>query len=170
MLESFGEHHPKIEADAFVHQSAVIIGEVIIGSQSSIWPNTTLRGDDGLILIGEKTSIQDGTVIHCTEGMSETKIGNRVTVGHTVILHGCTVHDDALIGMGAIVLDNAVVESGAFVAAGTLVPPGKVVPAGMMVMGNPFKVIRPCSPKDTMMIEFSWREYIKRTEQYLAAR
>lgn len=169
MLEAFDGKRPQIAPDAFVHSSAVVIGEVIVGSQSSVWPNVTLRGDDGAIIIGEKTSIQDGTTIHCTEGWSKTVIGPRVTVGHNVILHGCTVGEDCLIGMGSIILDNAVIEPGAFIAAGTLVPPGKVVPAGMMVRGAPFSVVRPCSDKDSAQISFSWQEYVKRTAQYLAA-
>lgn len=170
MIESFEGHTPEIDPAAFVHDSAVLIGQVFIAAQSSIWPQVTLRADDGPIRIGEKTSIQDGTTIHMTEGLSKTTVGDRVTVGHNVILHGCTIEDDVLIGMGAIVLDNAVVEKGAFVGAGALIPPNKVVKAGTMVVGNPFKVVRECSPRDTALIEFSWREYVKRTEQYLAKR
>lgn len=169
MLEAFEGKHPQIAPDAFVHHTAVVIGEVSVASQSSLWPNVTLRGDDGAIVIGEKTSIQDGSTIHSTEGWSKTTIGARVTVGHNVILHGCTVEDDCLIGMGSIILDNAIIESGAFVAAGSLVPPGKVVPAGTMVRGNPFKIVRPCSSKDSAQITFSWQEYVKRAAQYLAA-
>ena len=169
MIQPFDGKSPEVDPTAYVHPAAVLIGQVQIGAESSIWPNTTLRGDDGPIVIGDKTSIQDGTTIHCTENMSKTTVGARVTVGHNVILHGCTIHDDVLIGMGAIVLDNAVVESGAFVGAGALIPPGKVVKAGTLVVGNPFQVKRECSPRDTAMIEFSWREYVTRTKQYLAA-
>lgn len=170
MIESFEGHVPEIDATAFVHDAAVLIGQVLVGAESSVWPNVTLRADDGPIRIGERTSIQDGTTIHMTEGLSKTTVGDRVTVGHNVILHGCTIQDDVLIGMGAIVLDNAVVERGAFVGAGALVPPNKVVKAGTMVVGNPFRVIRDCNPRDTALIEFSWREYVKRTAQYLAKR
>lgn len=170
MLEPFGDKFPVVSPEAFVHERAVLIGEVVVGAQSSVWPNVTLRGDDGPIIIGEKTSIQDNSVIHCVEGMSKTTVGDRVTVGHSVILHGCTIGDDCLIGMGAVILDNAVIEPGAFVAAGALVPPGKVVPAGTMVQGNPFTIKRQCTPRDTALIEFSWREYVTRTGQYLAQR
>ncbi len=170
MLEAFGDKRPQIDPTAFVHEAAVLIGEVSIGAESSVWPNVTLRGDDGPIVIGSQTSIQDGTTIHCTEGWSKTSVGNRVTVGHNVILHGCTIHDDALIGMGAIVMDNVVVESGAFVAAGALVPPGKVVKAGTLMGGNPARVLRELRDRDLEMIQFSWREYVQRTAQYLAAR
>lgn len=167
MNEAFGDKRPRIDPSAYVHRAAVIIGDVIIGPESSVWPNVTLRGDDGPIVIGSQTSIQDNSVIHCTEGWSWTRVGDRVTVGHSVVLHGCTIHDDVLIGMGSIVLDNAIVESGALVAAGTLVPPGKVVKAGTLVAGNPMKVLRECRDKDRAMIETGWRAYVKRAHEYL---
>lgn len=170
MLERFQDHMPHVEHSAFVHTSAVVIGEVTVGAQSSIWPSVTLRGDDGAIVVGDRTSIQDGSVVHCTSGLSTTTIGNRVTVGHRVILHGCTVHDDCIIGMGAIVLDNAVIESGSIVGAGAVIPMGKVVKAGSVVIGNPFKLLRESTSKDAEWITHSWKEYVQRTEQYLAAR
>lgn len=170
MLESFGGVHPRIDPTAFVHERAVLIGEVVVGAQSSVWPNVTLRGDDGPILIGRQSSIQDNSVIHATEGLSHTTVGDRVTVGHSVILHGCTIHDEVLIGMGAVLLDNAVVESGAIVAAGTVVPPRKVVAAGTLVAGNPMRVLRVCGDKERQMIELGWRAYVKRTGEYLSAR
>ncbi|RMG97822.1 MAG: gamma carbonic anhydrase family protein [Deltaproteobacteria bacterium] len=165
-IEPYGDHHPKIHPDAFVHPSAVVIGKVTIGARSSIWPCAVLRGDDGVIEIGEETSIQDGTVIHMTEGQSNTIIGNRVTVGHAVTLHGCTIGDGALVGIGAIVLDNAVVEPGAFVAAGTLVPPGKVVPAGKVAMGNPFRIVRDLAERDRAWLSFSHETYVRRAAEY----
>ncbi|PRQ02023.1 2,3,4,5-tetrahydropyridine-2,6-dicarboxylate N-acetyltransferase [Enhygromyxa salina] len=170
MLEPFANKLPRVDPSAFVHPAAVLIGDVVVGAQSSVWPNVTLRGDDGPIVIGSCSSIQDNTVIHCTEGLSHTVVGDRVTVGHSVILHGCTVHDEALIGMGAVLLDNAVVESGALVAAGTLVPPGKVVRAGTLVAGNPMRVMRECRDKDREMIAFSWRAYVERAAEYLSAK
>ena len=169
-LERFAGQEPRIDPSAFVHEAAVLIGEVVIGPQSSVWPNVTLRGDDGPIHIGAATSIQDNSVIHCTEGLSFTRVGDRVTVGHSVILHGCTVHDDVLIGMGSVLLDEVVVESGAIVAAGTVIPPRKVVRAGTLVAGNPMRVLRACTPKDLEMIEFGWKAYVKRAAEYLAAR
>ena len=166
VIEPFLEYAPLIHPEAYVHPSAVVIGRVEVGRLTSLWPNTTLRGDDGYIKIGEETSIQDGTVIHMTEGVSNTTVGNRVTIGHNVTLHGCTVGDDSLVGMGSIVLDNAVVESGAFVAAGTVIPPGKVVPSGKMAMGNPFKIIRDLTDKDREWFEFSRKTYTTRAKQY----
>ena len=168
MQEPFEGHQPQIDPDAFVHAAAVVIGEVTLGALSSVWPTATLRGDDGPIRIGTRTSIQDGTVIHNTEGLSTTTVGDRVTVGHRVILHGCTVGDDCIIGMGCIILDNAVVEPGCIVGAGALIPPGKRVKAGTVVIGNPMRVLRTCTPADHESIEFSWREYVKRVGQYRA--
>jgi carbonic anhydrase/acetyltransferase-like protein (isoleucine patch superfamily) len=170
MLEAFDGKLPQIAPDAFIHSAAVLIGEITIGHQTSVWPNVTLRGDDGAILIGDNTSIQDGCTIHATEGWSKTTVGSRVTVGHNSILHGCSVADDCLIGMGSIILDNAIIEAGAFVAAGTLIPPGKRVAAGTMVRGNPFTVVRECNANDRAQIDFSWQAYTKRCAQYLAAR
>jgi carbonic anhydrase/acetyltransferase-like protein (isoleucine patch superfamily) len=168
VIEPFAGELPILAPDAWVHDRALLLGAVEIGSQSSVWPHATLRGDDGRIVIGECTSIQDNTVIHCTEGLSRTTVGSRVTVGHSVILHGCRIGDNCLIGMGSILLDNAVVEPGAFVAAGTLVPPGKVVRAGTMVRGNPFTLVRECTAEDRQWIEFSWRAYVKRATEYRA--
>jgi len=167
VFEPHAGKFPKIADSAFVHAAAVLIGDVEIGDQSSVWPHVTLRGDDGPIRIGSQTSIQDNAVIHCTEGWSLTSVGSRVTVGHSVILHGCTIHDDVLIGMGSIVLDNAVIEAGALVAAGTLVPPGKRVAAGTLVAGNPMRVVRVCGDKEREMIEQGWRAYVKRSAEYL---
>jgi carbonic anhydrase/acetyltransferase-like protein (isoleucine patch superfamily) len=170
MLEAFQGRAPRVDPSAFVHVRATLIGDVTIGAGSSVWPSAVLRGDDAAIIIGDETSIQDGAMIHATEGLSATTVGSRVTVGHGVILHGCTIGDECLIGMGAIILDNAVVESGAFVGAGALVPPNKVVRRGELVVGNPAKVIRELGPKDYAWIEHSWRAYAKRTREYLAER
>jgi carbonic anhydrase/acetyltransferase-like protein (isoleucine patch superfamily) len=168
MLQSFRGVHPRVDPTAFVHERATLIGDVEIGPGSSVWPGAVLRGDDGPIVIGANTSIQDGTIIHATEGLSRTTVGSRVTVGHQVVLHGCTIGDDCLIGMGSIVLDEAVVEAWAFVAAGTLVAPGKRVPTGQMMMGNPGKLVRALTDKDRAWITHSWNAYAKRTREYLA--
>lgn len=167
-LESFLEHHPRVAAGAFVHAAATVIGDVEVGARSSIWPAVVLRGDDGPIRIGAETSIQDGSVVHMTSGLSEVSVGARVTVGHKVILHGCTVEDECLIGMGAIVLDNARIGRGSLVGAGALVLGNTQVPPGSLVLGSPAKVIRPVGEKERAMIEQGWREYVERAEQYLA--
>ena len=168
MIEPFEHHHPHIDPAAYVHAASTIIGEVRIGSESSVWPGATLRGDDGPIIIGDQTSIQDGSVLHNTEGLSSTRIGNRVTVGHRAVLHGCTIEDECIIGMGCIILDNAVVERGSVVGAGALIAPGKRVKTGTVVVGNPARVLRECTADDTKFIAYSWREYVKRVAQYRA--
>lgn len=169
MLQRLGEHAPQIDPRAYVHPRAVLIGRVTIGAESSVWPNTTLRGDDGPITIGAQTSVQDGTVIHMTEGRSITTVGNRVTIGHNAIVHGCTIDDESIIGMGSILLDNVVVGSHCIVGAGCVVPPGKRIEPGSVVVGNPMRLVRKCTAADLEFIEFSWKAYVARAAQYLAA-
>ncbi len=168
MLQRFLGHAPQIDARAYIHPRAVLIGRVTVGPESSVWPNATLRGDDGPIVIGAATSVQDGTVIHMTEGSSTTTVGDRVTIGHNAIIHGCTIEDETIVGMGAILLDNAVVGTRCIVGAGTVVPPGKRIEPGSVVVGNPMRVLRQCTPADLEFIEYSWRAYVARAAQYTA--
>jgi len=167
MIEKFKSHTPKIAANAFVHENATLIGEVEIGSESSVWPSVVLRGDMGPIIVGEQTSIQDGTIAHVTEGWSKTVIGNRVTVGHRVILHGSIVEDECLIGMGSILLDNCVIGRGSLVAAGSVVTVGTVVPPDSLVMGVPAKVVRKVADKERAMIESGCQTYVEYSKEYL---
>jgi carbonic anhydrase/acetyltransferase-like protein (isoleucine patch superfamily) len=167
-LEPYKGKRPALHPTAFVHAAATLIGDVEVGAESSIWPGAVLRADDGAIRIGARTSVQDGSVVHMTKGLSSTRVGDRVTVGHNVILHGCTVEDDCLIGMGAILLDNCVIGRGSLVGAGALVTAGKVIPPGSLVLGNPARILRPCGEKETAMIEHGWREYVARTAEYRA--
>jgi gamma-carbonic anhydrase len=169
-LEPYKQHHPVVHPTAFVHSAATVIGDVVIDEEASIWPGAVLRGDDGAIRIGARTSIQDGSVVHMTKGLSVTTIGARVTVGHNVILHGCTVEDDCLIGMGAILLDGAVIGRGSLVGAGTLITTNKVIPPGSVVLGNPGKVVRAAGEKERAMIDHGWREYQERGGEYRARR
>lgn len=134
---------PKIGARTFIAPNATVIGDVHIGEESSIWFGTVVRGDVFHIRIGARTNIQDNSVIHVTTGQHATIVADKVTVGHRAILHGCTIEEGALIGMGAIVMDRVVVGRGAMVAAGALVTEGTVIPPGMLVMGSPAKVKRP---------------------------
>jgi carbonic anhydrase/acetyltransferase-like protein (isoleucine patch superfamily) len=166
-LESYKDHVPSIGAGAYVHPKAVVIGDVVIGAQSSIWPCAVLRGDDAPIRIGAQTSIQDGSVLHTTKDLSQLTVGDRVTVGHGVILHGCTVEDDCLIGMGATILDNAVIGAGSIVGACALVTMNTKIPPGSLVLGMPAKVIRPCGEKEQLMIVEGTKEYIERAQEYL---
>lgn len=161
---------PQIAASAFVARGAHIIGDVHIGEHSSIWFNCVLRGDCYYIRIGEKTNIQDGTVIHVTQGRFPTTIGDCVTVGHSAVLHGCTVKDRSLIGIGAIVLDDVVVGEESFIAAGSLVTPGTVIPPRSMVMGSPAKVRRQVTDEEVARIDEHWQHYVEYKNQYLAER
>jgi gamma-carbonic anhydrase len=166
MISSFSEFIPFIHTDAFVHESAILIGQIEVGAHSSIWPGVVMRGDMGRIKIGENTSIQDGSICHVTEGLSETIVGNRVTVGHRVILHGCTVEDECLIGMGSTLLDNCVIGPGSLIGAGTLVTVGTKIPANSLVMGSPGKVIRSVNEREKNMIAGGWRIYVDYAQRY----
>ncbi len=166
MIESYQGCTPKIHEAAFVHASAVVIGEVSIGSESSIWPNTTLRADDGHIVIGSQTSIQDGTVIHMTSNLSDTTVGNRVTVGHQVLLHGCQIEDECLIGMGSVLLDNVHVGHHSLIGAGSLVLQRTQIPPYSLVLGSPAKVVRSISEVELEQIQYSWKHYVERANIY----
>lgn len=166
MIENLGELAPQIHPTAWVHQQASVIGEVELGPRVSIWPAAVLRGDMGLIRVGADSNIQDGTIGHNTDGHSETLVGERVTVGHRVLLHGCIVEDDCLIGMGAILMDNVRIGRGSFIAGGTLIPPGREIPPGSFVMGSPGRVIRPCGERETKAIGYAWKHYVETVERY----
>lgn len=166
MIHPYGDHAPEIHPEAFVHPDATLIGQVVVGARSTVWPGTVMRGDMGRIVIGEDTSVQDGTICHMTEGWSETVVGDRVTVGHRVILHGCVVEDECLIGMGAILLDNVKVGRGSLIAAGALLTVGMEVPPGSVVMGSPAKVVRQAGEKERAMIDGGWRTYVEHGAEY----
>jgi carbonic anhydrase/acetyltransferase-like protein (isoleucine patch superfamily) len=133
---------PKIAADAFIAPSAAVIGDVTIGAQCGIWFHCVLRGDTNFIRIGDRTNIQDGTIIHVNAGSFPTIIGNDVTVGHACIIHACTLHDGAFVGMGATVLDGAVIEEGGMLAAGALLTPNKRIGRNEMWQGAPARLTR----------------------------
>jgi gamma-carbonic anhydrase len=142
MLRAFRGVRPTVDPSAFVDQSAQVIGDVHIGPESSVWMNAVIRGDVHAILIGARTNVQDGSVVHVQTGAYPTTIGDEVTVGHGAIVHGCTIEDRCLIGMGAILLNGVTVSADSIVAAGSLVPEGFVVPPRSLVMGSPAKVRR----------------------------
>jgi len=159
---------PRIAPDAFVAPGAAVIGDVHVGAASSVWFAAVVRGDMFHVRIGARTSIQDGAVLHVRSGECPVLVGDGVTVGHRVVLHGCTVGDGALVGMGAVVLDRAVVGAGAMVAAGAIVPPGMEVPPGMLAIGAPARVKRPLSDEERAMLRASAEKYVELTAQYLA--
>ncbi|HVQ87965.1 MAG TPA: gamma carbonic anhydrase family protein [Actinomycetes bacterium] len=138
-LYALGEHHPQVHPDAFVHPDAVVIGDVALGSEATIWPGAVLRGDYGRIEVGARTSVQDGAIIHATSNWA-TGIGNDCVVGHLAHLEGCTVDDHCLVGSGSIVLHRAHVRSGALVGAGAVVPNDMQVPSHAMALGVPAKL------------------------------
>ena len=145
-------HTPNIADDAFIASTAVVIGDVEIGSRASIWYNCVVRGDIHEIRIGEDTNIQDGTVIHVARNSFGTYIGKGVTVGHLCLVHACTLDDNCMIGMQATVMDGCIVEAGAFLAAGSLLPPGKRIPAGEFWAGSPARFVSPVKDSHKAML------------------
>lgn len=138
---------PQIGTSCFLAETAVIIGDVVIGDQCSIWYGAVVRGDVHSIRIGNNTNIQDNAVIHATYRKSPTTIGNNVTIAHQAVVHGCTLHDNVMIGIGAVVLDDAIVESNSIVAAGAVVTKGTVIPSGTVWAGVPAKKVKDISPE-----------------------
>lgn len=165
MLSKYGDKIPVIDETAFVHSMAFISGEVYIGKDVFVLPFASIRGDFNAVFIGEGSNVQDNAVIHVTEQLP-TKIGNYVTIGHGAILHGCTVGNNVLVGMGAVILDGAEIEDNVLVAAGTLIPPKKRIPAGSLVVGNPFKIVRNLSSEEISGIKENALQYIQLKEQY----
>lgn len=160
--------YPKIDSSAFIAPNCSIIGDVTIGKQVGVWFNTVIRGDVEPITIGDYTNIQDGSVIHVTRRKAKTTIGSFVTIGHKALLHGCTVHDYAFIGMGSILLDLAVVEPKAMLAAGSVLTPGKVVKTGELWAGNPAKFMRNLSDEEMNFFAISAENYRIHVEEYKA--
>jgi len=165
MILNFEEKRPIISEEAFVAKNATVIGEVIIGKCSSIWYNVVLRGDIAPISIGNNTSVQDGSIVHCVAGIP-TMIGNSVTIGHNVVLHSCKVGDNSLIGIGAIVLDGAEVGEGAIVGAGTIVTPRTKIPPYTMALGVPAKVVRSLSEEESENLKKHALDYVKLMKRY----
>lgn len=153
---------PQIGSNCFVAPNATIVGEVIMGEECSVWFNAVIRGDVNYIKMGNKVNVQDGAVIHCTYLKSPTNIGNNVSIGHNAIVHGCTVHDNVLIGMGAIVMDRSIVHSNSIIAAGAVVLEGTIVEPGSIYAGVPAKKVKDISPeKITGEIDRIANNYVK---------
>lgn len=172
-IRSFKTAIPKIASNAYIDESAVVIGEVEVGEDASIWPMCSIRGDVNLIRIGARSNIQDGTVIHVThryrqlpEGYA-TRIGNDVTVGHKVMLHGCTVEDLCLVGMGSTILDGAIIRSKVLLGAGSLVPEGKDLDGGYLWLGRPAKRMRELTEDELKWFEYSAMHYVKLKNDYM---
>jgi carbonic anhydrase/acetyltransferase-like protein (isoleucine patch superfamily) len=172
-IREFQGMTPRIAGDVWIDPSAVVIGDVEIGPGSSIWPLVVVRGDIHHIKIGSNTNIQDGSVVHVTHdsrfnpGGFPTILGDNITVGHKVMLHGCTIGDGCLIGMGSVVMDGAVIESGVILGAGSLVPGGKVLESGYLWVGSPVRRARELNEKEKEFLEYSPQNYAKLAQSYL---
>lgn len=158
---------PKLGSNVYIAPNSYLIGDVTTGDNTSFWFNTTVRGDVNYITIGDNTNIQDGSVIHVTRKTCPTIIGNNVTIGHTVTLHGCTIKDYCLIGMGAIILDRAIINKNTMVAAGSVVPEGKEYPEGVLLMGSPAKVRRELTQEEIDFFQISADNYVRLKNEYL---
>ncbi|GJM09275.1 MAG: gamma carbonic anhydrase family protein [Lysobacteraceae bacterium] len=175
MIRPFADKTPIIAPSAWVDRSGVVIGDVVLGEDTSVWPCAVIRGDVNYIRVGERTNIQDGSVLHVTHaGPYSPKggpliIGDDVTVGHNVTLHACTVGNGCLIGMGAVVLDGAILGDHCFVAAGSIVSPGKVVPPRSLWRGQPARHARELGDEDVEMLMYSAKHYAILKDQYAAA-
>ena len=169
MLRPFRSVLPTVHPTAYIDQSAQVIGDVEIGQESSVWMNVVIRGDVNIIRIGSRTNVQDGTVIHVMRDTHPTTIGNEVTVGHAAILHGCTVGDRVLIGMGAMLLNGAEVGEDSIVAAGTLVPEGKTFPARSLLMGRPAVLKRELTVNEVATIRDYAERYVGYRKDYMSA-
>lgn len=167
MIRPYRSIFPRIHSTAFVDESAQVVGDVEIGEESSVWMNVVIRGDVNVIRIGNRTNIQDGTVVHVMRQTHSTVIGDDVTVGHAAILHGCIIHDRCLIGMGALLLNGAEIGEDTIVAAGTLVPEGMKIPPRSLVMGRPAVRKRDLSDKDVATIKSYAERYVDYRKDYL---
>lgn len=173
-IRKYQQHTPQLGARVFVDASAVVIGDVELGEDSSVWPMTVIRGDMHRIRIGARTSVQDGSVLHITHAGPFNPdgypliIGDEVTVGHKVTLHGCTLGNRILVGMGSIVMDGAVVEDEVIIGAGSLVPPGKRLESGYLYVGSPVKQARPLTDKECNFFSYTAGNYVKLKDLHLA--
>ncbi len=166
MLIPFGDRKPSIDPTAYVHSSAQVIGDVSIGAQSSVWFNVVLRGDVHSIRIGARTNIQDGSVLHVTNNRWPVVVGNDVTVGHSAVLHGCTVGSRCLIAIGAIVLDGCEVGDDCLIGAGSLIAPGTKIASGQLVLGRPAKPVRSLTAAEHAQLLESAAVYLAHAERY----
>ncbi|MEW6041965.1 MAG: gamma carbonic anhydrase family protein [Elusimicrobiota bacterium] len=165
MIKEFLGIKPRIDSTAYIYETAEIIGKVKIGKNASVWPGAVLRGDWEEIILAENSNIQDNVVVHTNTG-SPTTIGKDVTIGHGAILHGCTIGNNCLIGMGAILLDKCVVEDNTVIGAGAIITEKKVIPAGSLALGAPAKVIRKLTQEEIFQIKEAAQHYIDKISEH----
>ncbi len=172
-IRSFQGMTPQLGERVFVDPSAVVLGDVVLGDDVSVWPLTVIRGDMHHIRIGDRTSVQDGSVLHITHAGPFNPdgfpliIGSDVTIGHQAMLHGCTIGNKVLVGMGAMVMDGAIVEDEVIIGAGSLVPPGKTLESGYLYVGRPVKQQRPLTEKELKFFSYTAANYVKLKDQHL---
>lgn len=166
-IETYDGITPTIHPSAFVASSADLIGRVTLGEESSVWYHTTLRGDINEIVIGPRSNIQDNVVVHLADDLG-CHVGELVTVGHSAVIHACTIKDEVLVGMGAIILDGAVIGERSIVGAGALVTGGTVIPPGSLVLGSPAKVVRPLTQEERSKVKTWAEKYVVQSRKYLA--
>jgi carbonic anhydrase/acetyltransferase-like protein (isoleucine patch superfamily) len=167
MLRPYRGRLPVVDPSAYIDPSAQIVGDVEVGAESSVWLNVVMRGDVNSIRVGRRTNVQDGTVVHVMHDVHPTLIGNDVTIGHGAIVHGCTIQDRVLIGMGAILLNGATIGADSIVAAGSLVPEGAVLPPRSLAMGSPAKVRRELSDDEVASIREYADNYVRYRLDYM---
>lgn len=167
-MQTYDGMTPSVHPTAWVHGSAVLIGEVTLGEDSSVWPTCVLRGDNGAIVLGARSNLQDGSIVHATLGVSHTQVGVECTVGHRVVLHGCTIGDGCLVGMGSVLLDGAELGAQCFVGAGALITPRSKFPPGSFILGSPAKRVREVRASELEWISHSWQVYLELARKYRA--
>lgn len=165
MIYRLDDRRPTFKGDYFVAANAAVIGSVVMEPGASVWWNVTVRADSDVITLGENVNVQDGSVIHTDDGVP-VSVGGNVSIGHLVMLHGCTIGENSLIGIGAIILNRAVVGKNCLVGAGSLVPEGRIIPDGSLVLGSPGKVVRPLTAEEIAMNRRIARRYVERAERY----
>lgn len=174
-IRAFQNKHPNLGDRVYLDDSAVVIGDVTLGDDVSVWPNVVIRGDVESIAVGNGTNVQDGSVLHVSHAGDyapsgfKLAIGQGVTIGHRAVVHGCTIGNYCLIGIGAIVMDGAVLEDYVMLGAGSLVPPGKKLESGFLYVGAPAKQVRALSDDEKAFLEYSYRHYIELKNRYLPA-
>ena len=165
MIYQLGDRKPTFKGDYYVAPNAAVIGAVVMEANSSVWWNVTIRGDNDVITLGENVNVQDGSVIHTDSGVSVT-LGRNVSIGHLVMLHGCTIGENSLIGIGAIILNGVTIGKNCLIGAGALVTEGKTIPDGSLVLGSPGKVVRPLTPEQIEMNTWIAQHYVERAAIY----
>lgn len=170
MIKPFQDKEPKIHESAFITDDAIVIGDVEIGEESSVWFGSIVRGDVNYIRIGDRTNIQDACVIHVSSRDHPTILESEITVGHRVTLHGCYVESGCLIGIGSILLDGSRIGRNSLVAAGSLVTPGTIIPPESLVLGAPAKVKRSLTPDELAYLDRSWQNYVELSRRYVSER